>query len=170
MKKGRIYISTRMIKFVKYKSVVTRLLLHLLSKRKFAKFAFIRLYKNIVNFSLHPRLIVWWLVWEYMYQCFFFCGMKGTPCERNEIIPMDKASKEVSQKDKLYVVSGERIFLDNKICVHHWKLSQSEIMLISIFTQTHLSQISPPWLEHKWITYKHCLCKTSPFLFVYIYF
>lgn len=88
---------------------------YLLSKRKFAKLAFIRLYKNIVNFSLLPRLNVLWLVWEYLYQCFFFSAeWKGTPCERNEIIHMDKASKEVSKKDTLYVVSGERIFLNNK--------------------------------------------------------
>lgn len=40
--------------------------------------------------------------------------MKGTPCERNGIIPMDKASKEVSKKDTVYVVSGERILLNNK--------------------------------------------------------
>lgn len=51
-----------MIKFVKYESVVTRLLLLFVIKRKFAKLAFIRLYKNIVNFSLLPRLNVLWLV------------------------------------------------------------------------------------------------------------
>lgn len=60
--KGRNYIFTRMIKFVKYESVVTRLLLLFVIKRKFAKLAFIRLYKNIVNFSLLPRLNVLWLV------------------------------------------------------------------------------------------------------------
>lgn len=123
---------------------------YLLSTGKFAKFALIRLYKNIVNFSLHPRLIVLWLVWEYMYQCFFFSAeWKVRRVKEMKLYPWGKASKEVSKKDTLYVVSGERIFLDNKICVHHWKLSQNEIMLISIFTQTHLWQISPPWLEHK---------------------
>lgn len=39
-------------------------------------------------------------------------------CERNEIIFMDKVSKEVSKKDMLYVVSGECIFLNNKnVCL-----------------------------------------------------
>lgn len=60
--KGRNYIFTRMIKFVKCESVVTRLLLLFVIKRKFVKLAFIRLYKNIVNFSLLPRLNVLWLV------------------------------------------------------------------------------------------------------------
>lgn len=45
---------------------------------------------------------------------FFFVEWKGMLCERNEIIFMDKVSKEVSKKDMLYVVSGECIFLNNK--------------------------------------------------------
>lgn len=52
----------RMIKFVKYKSVVIWFLFYLLLKCKFVKFVFIRLYKNIVNFSFYLCFIVWWLV------------------------------------------------------------------------------------------------------------
>lgn len=88
---------------------------YLLSKRKFAKLAFIRLYKNIVNFSLLPRLNVLWLVWEYLYQCFFFLrNEKVRRVKEMKLYPWGKASKEVSKKDTLYVVSGERIFLNNK--------------------------------------------------------
>lgn len=62
MKKGRIYIFTRMIKFENIKVLLLGFYFFLLSTGKFAELAFIRLYKNIVNFSLVLRLIVLWLV------------------------------------------------------------------------------------------------------------
>lgn len=52
----------RMIKFVKYESVVIWFLFLFVIKCKFVKFVFIRLYKNIVNFSFFLCFNVLWLV------------------------------------------------------------------------------------------------------------